>query len=142
MSGADAAHTKALENLNDSSLMLDDPTLDIRGRKVVDRAGDEIGHVTDLFIDVELAKVRMMQIRAGGFAGVGGRHLLLPVDAITSIEKHVVHVDETRHKVLGSPAYDPELDNVPTQNFWEPYYGYYGLVPYWGNGYIYPRFPK
>jgi sporulation protein YlmC with PRC-barrel domain len=133
--------TSALENLNDSRLVLEDPDLDIRGRKLVDQHGLEIGQVSDLFIDVAERKVRMIEVRAGGFIGLGDRHFLLPVDAIVSVAKAEVHVDETRERVLGSPAYDPALREDPTPKFWEPYYGYYGLLPYWGNGYMYPAFP-
>jgi sporulation protein YlmC with PRC-barrel domain len=133
--------TSELANLNDSELMLEDPHLDIRRRKVVDKHGLEIGHVSDLFIDVAERKVRMIEVRAGGFIGIGDRHFLLPVDAIVSVAKDEVHVDETRERVIASPAYDPALLEDPTPKFWEPYYGYYGLLPYWGNGYMYPAFP-
>ena len=119
----------ALENLNDSALVLENPRLDIRGRTVIDRHGLEIGHVSDLFVDAGERKVRMLQ-------------LLLPVDAIVGVEKHTVRVNETRERVQNSPAYDPTLLDAPTSSLWEPYYGYYGILPYWGFGYAYPIFPS
>jgi sporulation protein YlmC with PRC-barrel domain len=133
--------TGALENLNDSELTLEDSHLDIRRRKVFDKHGLDIGHVSDLFIDVADRKVRMIEVRADGLFGIGDRHFLLPVDAIVSVGKDEVHVDATRERVIGSPAYDPALLADPTPKFWEPYYGYYGLMPYWGTGYTYPTFP-
>jgi sporulation protein YlmC with PRC-barrel domain len=142
MENAEHESSTALENLNDSELVLENPALDIRGRTVLDRHGLEIGHVSDLFVDAGERKVRMLQLRAGGFAGLGERHFLLPVDAIVSVEKHTVRVNETRERVLDSPAYDPTLLDAPTPSFWEPYYGYYGLLPYWGFGYAYPIFPS
>jgi sporulation protein YlmC with PRC-barrel domain len=133
---------RALENLSDSNLILADPELDIRGRKVVDRHGAEVGHVSDLFIDEGERKVRMLQIRTGGgFLGIGDRHVLLPVDAIATIAKDAVHINQSREQVVKSPAYDPALLEAPTPQFWEPYYGYYGIMPYWGSGYMYPQFP-
>jgi hypothetical protein len=36
--------------------------------------------------------------------------------------------------------YDPTLIKAPTREHWEPFYGYYGLSPYWGDGYMYPTF--
>jgi sporulation protein YlmC with PRC-barrel domain len=133
--------TIALENLNDTGLILADRDGDIRGRKVIDPDGTEIGRVSDLFIDENERKVRMLEIRAGGFLGLAERHALLPVDAITSVNEHAVHVNETRERVAHSPAYDPSLIKAPTVESWEPFYGYYGLSPYWGNGYMYPDFP-
>jgi len=83
----------------------------------------------------------MLAIRAGGFLGLGDRHFLLPVDAITSVTKGEVHVNQTRDRIVRSPVYDPTLVETPTQEYWEPYYGYYGLSPYWGSEYMYPHFP-
>jgi sporulation protein YlmC with PRC-barrel domain len=136
-----ASKSISLENLSDSELILADPDLEIRGHKVVDPHGADIGHVSDLFIDTDERKVRMIEIRAGGFLGIGDRQLLIPVDAIVKLEKGVVHVNETRERVAASPAYDPELMEKASPSLWEPYYGYYGLLPYWSIGYSYPSFP-
>jgi sporulation protein YlmC with PRC-barrel domain len=131
-----------LAKLKDTGLSLADRDQDIRGRKVVDLHGEEIGHVSSLFIDQDERKVRMLEIRAGGFLGFGDRHVLLPVDAITNVTEGEVRVSETRERIVQSPVYDPALVEAPTpQQYWEPFYGYYGLSPYWGNGYLYPTFP-
>ena len=132
----------ALETLSNTGLELADSSQDIRHRKVVDVHGAAIGHVSDLFIDPDERKVRMLEIRAGGFLGIGDRHVLLPVDAITSVSKDEVHVNESRERLVRSPAYDPTLIDEPTQQYWEPFYGYYGLSPYWGAGYMYPEFSR
>ena len=130
-----------MQKLNDTNLTLADSRQDIRGRKVIDRHGEEIGHVSDLFIDEAERNVRMLQISAGGFLGLGDRHFLLPVDAISTVGKDEVHIDQTREHVVNSPAYDPKLIARPSREYWEPYYGYYGLSPYWGTGYMYPGVP-
>ncbi|HEY5085820.1 MAG TPA: PRC-barrel domain-containing protein [Gemmatimonadaceae bacterium] len=129
----------ALEKLKDTTLTLSDSSQDIRGRKVIDRHDEEIGHVTALFIDKGERRVRMLEIRAGGFLGLGDRHFLLPVDAITSVAKDEVHVNETRERIVNSPAYDPNLTETPTQESWAPLYGYYGFSPFSSTGYVYPR---
>jgi len=110
----------ALEKLSETGLEISDPDFDIRGRKVIDRSGAEVGHVSSLFIDEDKRKVRMLEIRAGGFLGIGERHVLLPVDAITSVSKHDVHVSETRERIVHSPVYDPTLIETPTRDLWEP----------------------
>jgi sporulation protein YlmC with PRC-barrel domain len=130
-----------LRKLIDTDLDLAELGADIRGRKVLDPQGEEIGHVSALFVDEGERKVRLLEIRAGGFLGIGDRHFLLPVDAITSVGKDAVHVSETQDRVVRSPAYDPALILAPDVESWEPFFGYYGLSPYWGNGYMYPSFP-
>lgn len=131
-----------LVKLKDTDLALEDRDQDIRGRKVIDRDGKEIGHISSLFIDEAERKVRMLEIRAGGFLGIGDRHFLLPVDAITKVAKNEVHVNETLDRIVQSPVYAPALVEDPLpQKHWEPFYGYYGLSPYWGDGYLYPTLP-
>ncbi len=131
-----------LEKLDESGLELDDYKQDLRGRKVVDRDGAEIGHVSNLFIDRSERKVRMLEIRTGGFLGMGERHVLLPVDSIVSVSKGLVTVRDVRAFVAASPAYDPHLIVDPTQEAWAPFYGYYGATPYWDGAYTYPRYPE
>jgi sporulation protein YlmC with PRC-barrel domain len=137
---ATSTENDILVKLSDDTLMLDDPSADIRDRKVIDRQGDAIGHVSDLFVDRNEKKVRMLQVAAGGFLGLGDRHFLVPVDAITSVSESEIHIDQTRAKVVGSPAYDPKLSDLPPRDTWAGFYGYYGYPPYWSPGYIYPGF--
>lgn len=126
----------ALEKLKDSDLAFADESMDIRGRKVVDRSGSQIGHVSALFIDENERKIRMPAIRAGGFLEIGSRHFLLPVDAVTHVSKDEVRISETQERLEHAPVYDPALIDEPTQEHWEPFYGYDGLSPYWSSGYM------
>ena len=128
-----------LVKLSDSNLTLAEPTADARGRKVLDRQGDEIGHVDDLFVDEGEGKVRFLRVAAGGFLSLGERHFLVPVDAVTRTDPDTVQVDQTLKHVTGSPAYDPALVDRP--DYWSGYYGYYGYAPFWGPGYVYPGYP-
>jgi sporulation protein YlmC with PRC-barrel domain len=134
-------HNSELARLSETDLVLANDNEDVRGRKVVDRQGKEIGTVADLFIDVQERKIRMIQIKAGGFLGLGERHFLLPADAITQVTKTEVRVNATLDRIVGSPAYDPQLIVAPGPEPWGSYNGYYGISPYWGMGYAYPGFP-
>lgn len=129
-----------LAKLSETGLTLADSMEDIRGRKVVDASGEDIGHVSALFIDRGERKVRMLEIRAGGFLGIGDRHFLLPAEAITKVAEGEVHINQTRDRVVHSPAYDPALEVAPTPEYWGSYYGYYGLSPYGGAGFMYSNF--
>ncbi len=128
------AQDDVLVKLSDANLMLADPSQDIRDRKVIDQHGDEIGHVSGLFIDKNEKKVRIVQVGAGGFLGLGERHFLVPVEAVSSVTQDEVHISQTSERVVNSPAYDPNLTEVPSRDLFEPYYGYYGYSPYWGGG--------
>lgn len=129
---ADNTQDDVLVKLSDANLMLSDPSQDIRDRKVIDQHGDDIGHVSGLFIDKGEKKVRMLQVGAGGFLGLGERHFLVPVEAVSSVEGDEVRINQTRERVVNSPPYDPKLTEAPSRDFFAPYYGYYGYAPYWG----------
>lgn len=131
--------TAALEKLSDANLTVNDPNEDIRGRKVVDKNGDDAGTVEDLLIDSHEHKVRFMRVGSGGFLGLGETKVLIPIDAITQITKDTVHINQTREHVVGAPKYDPALTN--DDQYWSSVYGHYGYGPFWGSGYRYPAFP-
>jgi len=127
-----------LMKLSDSGLVLADPAADVRGRKVLDQNGDEIGEVDDLFIDDDEAKVRFLRIKSGGFLGLGATTFLVPVDAVVRAND-AVHINQSRERVAGAPRYDPQLANEP--DYYGSVYSHYGVAPYWGAGYMYPTYP-
>ncbi|MDQ3541744.1 MAG: PRC-barrel domain-containing protein [Chloroflexota bacterium] len=131
------SHT--MVKLGDTDQTVADPAEDIRGREVVDRNGEDIGKVDALMIDEDEGKVRFLQVKGGGFLGIGDETVLIPVDAITRIDEETVHVDQIRDLVAGGPRYDPDLAEQPT--YWENASSYYGYGPYWGTGYAYPAYP-
>jgi sporulation protein YlmC with PRC-barrel domain len=128
-----------LHRLEDSNLRLADPKADIRGRKVRDRDGEEIGKVHDLLIDEDERKVRFMEVASGGVLGIGDTKFLLPVEAVTSVAQDEVRINQARSHVFGSPRYDPNLIEQPDLHEVYRYYGY--GTPFWGRGYSYPRYP-
>jgi len=69
--------TATLEKLSDSNLTVQDPNADIRGRKVLDKNGDEVGKVDDLMIDDREHKVRLLEVESGGFLGLGETKVLI-----------------------------------------------------------------
>ncbi len=129
----------ALVQLSDADMTIADTSIDVRGRRVLDKLGDELGNVDGLLMDQQEQKVRFLQVAAGGFLGIGERHFLIPVDAVTNVDSEHVHVDQTRERVVGAPAYDPNV--VPEATYYDDLYGYYGYGSYWGPGYVYPAYP-
>ncbi len=128
-----------LHRLKDSDLQLTDPKADIRGHKVKDVAGEEIGKVDELLVDEEEQKVRFLEVASGGLLGLGETKFLIPVEAVARITEAEVDINQTRAKVAGAPRYDPDLRE---RQHLSEVYGYYGYgTPYWGMGYVYPRYP-
>jgi len=116
-----------LHRLHDIGETVSNPDEDVRGRKVLDTMGKEIGTVEGLMVDDAQNKVRFLRVEAGGFLGIGATHL--------------VTIDRGGEQLRGAPRYDPALINEPDEHYWGGVYGYYGFSPFWGMGYMYPRYP-
>ena len=127
-----------LVRLSDTNLTLADHAEDIRGLKVLDMSGEELGTVNDLFIDEQERKVRFLEVSSGGFLGLGTTKFLLPVEAITRIGADEVHINQSRERVAGAPQYDPTLVE---ERYVSDVYSHYGYPPYWGPDYHYPPYP-
>jgi sporulation protein YlmC with PRC-barrel domain len=131
--------TRMLEKLSDTDLVLASKEEDIRGRSVMDSAGEKIGKVKDLMIDPGESKVRFLHVAGGGVLGIGDKEFMIPVDAITRIDEDNVYLSHNLEHVKGAPAYDPSL--TPDDRFFEDVSGYWGYSPYWTAGYTYPPYP-
>lgn len=135
---ATSDRSAALVRLSDSNLTLSDGAEDIRGRKAIDMAGEELGKVDDLLIDEREQKVRFLEVTSGGFLGLGATKFLLPVDAITRLTDDSVYINQSRESVAGAPRYDPTLVE---ERYVSDVYSHYGYPPYWGADYLYPPYP-
>nr|WP_221381970.1 PRC-barrel domain-containing protein [Actinoplanes polyasparticus] len=121
-----------LTRLSDSSHLLLDPRQDIRGRKVVDQDGHEIGKVEDLLIDPEQQKVRLLRVEHGGLFGVGATPLYVPANMVERGTQDEVIIDRSRVQIAGAPGYDPDL--IDGDKHFSELYEYYATTPYRGPG--------
>ncbi len=128
-----------LIKLSDSQAAVADLADDLRGRKVKDEEGNDIGRVVDLLLDDHERKVRFLLVDHGGFLGFGRTRSFLPVDAITEITEHDVHINHSRDHVAQAPAYHPDL--VFDRDYHNAVYSHYGYKAYWQPGYAYPELP-
>jgi sporulation protein YlmC with PRC-barrel domain len=137
-----------LIRLSDTELTVANPAEDVRGRKVVDREGEEVGDVGDLLVDDRETKVRFLEVSSGGFLGLGATKFLIPVEAISRISEDAVYLNQMRQHIAGAPRYDPDLIHQEAAEgeyagtgYYRDVYGYYGYPPYWTPGYMYPPYP-
>lgn len=128
---AERTDQHTLVKLGDSEYRLEAPEQDIRGLDVYDRDGREIGSVEELYIDTEERKVRFLDVGAGGFLGIGEKHFMIPVEAVTDVGEDGVTIEHGRKKVTGSPPFDTDVV-PPTTDYQRDVYGYYGYAPTWG----------
>jgi sporulation protein YlmC with PRC-barrel domain len=140
----EANRTPTLVKLSEERLTVADPAADVRGHTVIDRHDEEIGTVEDLLVDETERKVRFLEVKSGGFLGMGAKTLHIPVDAVMRIHEDHVHVDQTRQHVGGGPDFDPDVvveEGFREGGYYEGVYRHYGYSPFWAPGYAYPAYP-
>ncbi len=90
---------------------------DAEGRKVVDKNGDEVGTVEDLYVWKDASTVHLLKV--SGEAG----SVLLPVHAVTEAGEEEIQV---KKKIEGAPEHDS--DDVPDEETRKAAFTHFGYV--------------
>jgi len=105
----------------------------LAGDPVQNSAGEDLGKVNEIMIDIPSGKVAYAVLSFGGFLGMGNKLFALPWSALRLDEdkKHfVLGVD--KKKLENAPGFDK--DNWPdmADTTWGTrIFSYYGVAPYW-----------
>lgn len=74
----------------------------------------------------------------GGLLGIGEKHFLVPVEAVSRIDSDHVHIDRIRENLASAPGYNPDL--AYDRLLWGCLQ-LVGLRPVLGTGLYLPRVP-
>jgi sporulation protein YlmC with PRC-barrel domain len=101
--------------------------------KVVNLAGEDIGKIEELMIDVTTGRVAYAVLSFGGFLGIGNKLFALPWSALTVDEvKRRFVVNVTRDSLDKLPGFDkghwPDLNDL---EYAQGVYRQWGATPYW-----------
>ncbi len=107
-----------LVKLDDFEGELDEHWQDARGRKVIDKNGDEVGTVEDLYIWEEPSTVHLITVSGDE------RSFLIPVHTITNVDEEAVALEVGKGKVADSPQFDSE--DVPDPETRRAVFRFYG----------------
>ena len=97
---------------------------DLRGRRVFDRAGEEIGNIRDLLLDSGNGHIKFLIVAADHTVDTTLREFAIPVDAIARLEADRLFLEHLRERVLSGPLYDPA--QPPPPDYWDGLTAYYG----------------
>ena len=107
-----------LVKLDDFEGELDEHWQDIRGRKVIDKNGDEVGTVEELYIWEGPSTVHLVTVSGEE------RSFLIPVHTVTNVDEETVALEVGKVKVMDSPEF--ESDDVPDSETRRAAFDYYG----------------
>ena len=106
----------------------------IKGDKVVNRAGDNIGKIEELMIDLEDGRVGYVVVPHGGLLGIGSKLFSIPWQALKlRPHEHAFLLDVSKETLDKAEGFDK--DRWPlTRGELSKTYTYYGYQPYWLTG--------
>ncbi len=107
----------------------------IKGDKVVNRAGEDLGKIEELMIDLQDGRVAYAVLSFGGLLGMGDKLFAIPWKAFSlRLHEHAFLLDIPKETLEKAEGFDK--DNWPTTNreWLSTVYSYYGYQPYWQTG--------
>ena len=106
----------------------------IKGDKVVNRAGDNLGKIEELMIDLENGRIAYAVVSHGGFLGIGNKLFSIPWKAFTlRVHEHAFFLDIPKETLEKAEGFDKDKWPLTRQELSSPY-TYYGYQPYWETG--------
>lgn len=93
-----------LVRLSDSGFVAANPEDDLCGKGVLDPQGQRLGKVEDLYIDGQEREVRFLEVGSGGVLGIGEKHFLVPVEAVTEVAEGWVTIELGGTEKVDGPA--------------------------------------
>src|SRR6185369_1945095 len=105
----------------------------VAGYAIHNAAGEDLGKLYEIMIDVQSGRMAYAVLSFGGFLGMGGKLFAIPWNALAldaAGKRFVLHVDK---KVLKQA---PGFDKDDRPDMADPRWGasihdYYGIRPYW-----------
>lgn len=103
------------------------------GMDVMNPAGENLGDIEDLMIDLSEGRIAYAVLSFGGFLGMGDKFFAIPPDVLelsADGDSLILNVDKST--LENAPGFDK--DNWPDmadRQWGSSIYSYYGRTPYW-----------
>lgn len=105
----------------------------IAGDDVVNDAGENLGKIEEVMIDLDQGRIAYAVLSFGGFMGMGNKLFALPWDALAiDRENKRVVLNVPRDVLEASEGFDKSnWPDMADPAFRERTYAHYGARPYW-----------
>jgi sporulation protein YlmC with PRC-barrel domain len=102
---SDARPNDSLKRLAASSII---------GDNIFNPAGDNLGKINDIMIDISGSKIEYLVIECGGFLGMNQKYFAVPMQALTIANEHknAFILNETKESLKRYPGFDKDLGQI------------------------------
>ncbi|HWQ84191.1 MAG TPA: PRC-barrel domain-containing protein [Anaerolineales bacterium] len=105
----------------------------LTGDPVHNLAGETLGKLEEIMIDLESGRVAYVVLSFGGFLGMGDKLFAIPWEAITvDTDKKAIVLNVSKEVLENAPGFDKDHWPDTSEHAWlTDIYAYYGFDPYW-----------
>lgn len=103
------------------------------GDRVMNRAGEDLGKIEELMIDLERGRVAYAVLSFGGFLGMGDKLFAIPFQALRlDKDQNSFMLDIDKEKLKNAPGFDKNNWPSTADRSWgTQIHSFYGQRPYW-----------
>jgi len=103
------------------------------GDSVHNNAGEKLGKVEELMMDLEQGRVAYAVLSFGGFLGMGNKLFAIPWDAFTlDTDEHSFILNVPKDRLESAPGFDKDdWPDFADRKWGQTIHSYYGTRPYW-----------
>ena len=105
----------------------------LSGDRVVNPAGEDLGRVEELMIDLANGRVAYAVLSFGGFLGLGNKLFAIPFERlVVDTDNRCLVLDVPREKLENAPGFDKsEWPDFADRRWGASVYQHYGVQTYW-----------
>lgn len=105
----------------------------IIGDSVRNVAGEDLGEIEELMIDLDHNRIAYAVLSFGGFLGIGDKLFAVPMESLALDEpNHQFILDVDRETLENAPGFDKDdWPNTADRDWGASIYNHYGQEPYW-----------
>ena len=107
----------------------------LTGDDVVNAAGENLGKIEAIMLDVTSGRIAYAVLSFGGFLGMGGKLFAIPWSALVLDARHKRFVfDVSKERLEAAPGFDKDHWPSMADRAWATsVHDYYEVAPYWGD---------
>ncbi|HEY2864442.1 MAG TPA: PRC-barrel domain-containing protein [Casimicrobiaceae bacterium] len=130
-SGAKIIPSDNQDNSGPGPEVMDASTL--QGDSVVNAAGESLGKVEAIMLDVTTGRIAYAVLSFGGFLGMGAKLFAIPWGALTlDAREHRFILDVSKEKLQNAEGFDKDRwPSMADSNWAAEIHSYYNITPYW-----------
>lgn len=105
----------------------------ITGDRVRNPAGEDLGKIDELMIDLQSGRIAYAVLSCGGFLGLGNKLFAIPWPALSyEPEEHAFILNVEKELLDNAPGFDKDSwPDMADPQWGGDVHSYYGIRPYW-----------